>query len=197
MSFPLTKPCQTWQKPLRQTQDSVPPIATRADRHQVPLKDLDYFFTLQVPNSLVLKAATECSHQFHSKATPKDKGLKRLHIHGRKVYSTATLQMHSCPNIVLFFFQQEPSLQRICHTNIGNSLWLLFSRGTSQQKHQSRQLLMELIQPHDPWLLPLPWDVSLGSRCLEFWRSSRIQSRTCCLRGLSCSLKGLLMLCIL
>lgn len=45
------------------------------------------------PSSIVVAALNSCSRQNHSRATPYDRDWKRLYLFGKKVYSSATLQL--------------------------------------------------------------------------------------------------------
>lgn len=101
-------------------------------------------------------AASEHSHLSHLKAKLKDRLLKRLAIYGRKTHSTVTLPMRVANRQILLSKYNCINFTVLARLPEKTREQFMALKGTSQQKHPSTQLLMQLIQPCDLWPLSLP-----------------------------------------
>ncbi|XP_067418813.1 histone-lysine N-methyltransferase SETDB2 [Emydura macquarii macquarii] len=82
-------------KPLWETPASVAPTSKTAERkYYVPLQGFEYLFNHPAPGTLVVDAVNQRDRQGAHANTPKNKESKKLDLFGRKVYSTAVLQLH-------------------------------------------------------------------------------------------------------
>ncbi|XP_067409619.1 RB1-inducible coiled-coil protein 1 [Emydura macquarii macquarii] len=94
MALPVHESVLKLVKPLWETPASVAPTSKTAERkYYVPLQGFEYLFNHPAPGSLVVDAVNQRDRQGTHANTPKNKESKKLDLFGRKIYSTAALQL--------------------------------------------------------------------------------------------------------
>lgn len=78
-----------WTMPL-----SVPPTAKCLEKcYFVPVQGFEGFYSSPAPNSLVVIMVNDRAQLTRFKSTPKNKDSKRMHLVGRNIYNSSSLQM--------------------------------------------------------------------------------------------------------